>query len=153
MGSRRASRTRLAIVLALSALMWSDSALAALICSQRMGCHATSSVQGQASLAAEDQSPADDSAVHSMACCPHSDEDAMQCLDPAMGCCTLEQGSSQPAVVDSKSNSRPAKLDVAVSSASAAVTSSAAEQVIHGWHIDTSLYIRPVNQKKTDLRI
>ena len=153
MSSRRVSWTRLAIILALSALMGSDSALAALICTQTMGCHATSSVQGEATPKSEELSPAPDSAVQSMPCCPGSNENAMQCADPAMGCCTLEQGSSQPAVVVSKSISGGATLDAALSATPAESLYPATGRFIEGWGTNTSLYVKPVNQKKTDLRI
>lgn len=153
MNSGRTSRARLAIVLALLVVMGSDSALAALICSRSMGCHATSSIQDQDTPTAGEQSSAADSAVQSMPCCPGSDENAMQCADPAMDCCTLEQGNSQSAVVVSKSNSGRVKLDAALSNTAAANASVTAGQFTPEWSTDPSLYVKPVNQKKTDLRI
>lgn len=152
MSSLHISRIRLAVILALSVVVCLGSPLAALICSQRMGCHATSSIQDQ-TVTTDEQSPAADSEVQPRSCCPSSGENAMQCADPAMGCCTLEQENSQSAVVVSKSNPRRAKLDAALSGTAAVSASPAAEPFIHGSPTSNSLYVKPVNQKKTDLRI
>jgi hypothetical protein len=70
-----------------------------------------------------------------------------------MDCCTLEQRNSQSAVVVSKSNLGRARLDAALSNPAAANTSGIAGQFTPEWRTDPSLYVKPVDQKKADLRI
>jgi hypothetical protein len=154
MGSRRVLRLRLAITLALVAMMGSDAALAALVCSRGTGCHSASSRQGQPVLSAEDTSNTASSEMGPMPCCPGgSAEVTMECSNLAMGCCTLQQGGSQPAVVISKFSPGPSGADAAVSAIAAPFVRHAAEQFHYDWGSTASPYIRPVDQKKTDLRI
>ena len=151
MKSLATSRTRLAIILALAVVMSSDAALAALVCARSMGCHSGSFSMGEQPAAGDASSVT--AGARAMPCCPRSAELAMQCADPAMGCCTLEQGGSPPAVVISKSSPTRAKSHLALSSVAVAAHPSAAEQFDHVSRIDASLFVKPVDQKKTDLRI
>jgi len=151
MRSNGTSRTRLAIILALSVLMWSDAALAALVCAAHgMGCYSGSSHMDPAATDASNLQ-ASDTEMRAMPCCPGSGEVAMQCSDPAMNCCTLEQGGRDPAVV-SKSTSVSSRPDASVSAAVVTAGPAAWQQTENNQN-NAALYVKPVNQRKTDLRI
>ena len=94
---------------------------------------------------------ASDTEMRAMPCCPGSGEVAMQCSDPAMNCCTLEQGGRDPAVV-SKSAPASSKRDASVS-IEAVTANPAAWQQIENNQDNAALYVKPVHQRKTDLRI
>ena len=149
MSSRGTSRARLAIILALAVLMSSDAALAALACAHSMGCHSGPlGVTKAADSSPETAAPE----VQGMACCPNSSEVEMQCADPAMGCCTLEQGGPQSAVVVSKWGPTPARHYPLLSAANTVALPASTRHLDNNRNA-TSLYIKPVSQKKTDLRI
>jgi hypothetical protein len=150
MNSRCTSRIRLALVLALAVVMSSDSAMAVLVCNRvmAMGCHSSSSSPDQPASSSET-----DAEVQAMPCCPGSAAVTMQCSDPAMDCCTLEQGGRESAVVVSKSNTIPIKPLALLLSAAVSNHSAASARLIRDFDDGTSAYVKPVNQKKTDLRV
>jgi hypothetical protein len=145
MSSPRTSRFRAAVILALALFVWSDAALASFVCPHMTGCE-----DGMPSQA---DTIADQPAATAMPCCPVKPETSMECGDSAMECCAWHHRDSDVFAILSTSNqSRPKQLLAVLPAATTAAPMPAAHPPVSRCASNDS-YVKPVSQKKTDLRI
>jgi hypothetical protein len=91
-------------------------------------------------------------APHTMECCPVNSENSMECNASAMECCAWHRDSDVYALLFASDHPRPKQI-VAVLSAAAPVAPSLIAHAHVAGLADDLAFIKPVTQKKTDLRI
>jgi hypothetical protein len=133
------------MILAVAVIVWSDAAVASFVCPHMSAC-------GQGMTAAADSTAGAQNAVEAMPCCPEQPQAAMECGGSPMECCAWERDSETFAIVVASDHQRPRPTNVALP-----VTTAAPATLIAYDH-DSGLtdhlpYLKPVSQKKTDLRI
>ncbi len=148
MFSPRISRFRAAIIVALAVFVWSDAAVASFLCPHMSGCEHGMSAP-EASNAAGESAAANES----MPCCPVKPESSMQCGISAMECCAWHgRDSDNFAILFASDHPKPKQIPAVLPAATAAPPSVLAHAHVAGLADDLP-YIKPVTQKKTDLRI
>jgi len=147
MFSPRISRLHAVIILALAVVVWSNAAVASFVCPHMSGCEHGMPAPGDANAGTENAD------VETMPCCPmNSDNASIECNASAMECCAWHRDSDVSAVLFASDQPRPRQI-AAVLSAAAVFT----PRLIARAHVpglaDVLTHVKPVTQKKTDLRI
>lgn len=135
------------MILALAVLFSSDAALASFVCPHVSGCEHGMPASGGSNAAAEDASS------EAMPCCPVKPESSMECGASEMECCAWHHSDSDVfAILFASDHPRPRQFAAVLSSVVPAAPSLMAHAHVPGLagHLP---YIKPVTQKKTDLRI
>jgi hypothetical protein len=147
MFSARTSWLRTAIILALAVFVWSDAAFASFLCPHMSGCEhgmPASDAPGTAT---------DNAAAETTPCCPVKPESSMECGGSAMECCAWHgRDSDVPAILFASDHPQPKQIAAVVQAATLTAPNQTAHVYIPGVDEDLA-YIKPVTQKKTDLRI
>lgn len=153
MGSRQ-TWLRFALVLAVSLATWADAALEAFVCPHLSGCPHEIAGNVRTSLSNTAVSEhARHSNLHRMPCCPQPAQASWQCDMAMRDCCAGKHREPHPAALQDASKHRGPDQAVLVSSAGVAeLPSLAVDRSTHSSSEDPPS-IKPVNQKKTDLRI
>ena len=147
MFSHRTTWLRVAIILALTLVVSSDAALASFVCPHMSGCEHGMPAADDSKTAIEFHSTA------AMPCCPVKPEVSMQCDASAMECCAWHHSNSDvTAVLFASDQPHPKQLVAALVAATTAAPALAARPHTSGVAVDLA-YVKPVTQKKTDLRI
>ena len=148
MFSRHLSRFRAAIVLAIAVIVWSDAALASFVCPHMSGCEHGMPASTDVAAAADKTS-----VEEGTPCCPVNSENTMQCDVSAMQCCAWHHNDSDVfAVLFASDHPRPKQIVALLPAAMPTAPSLIAHAHVSGLAEDLA-YIKPVTQKKTDLRI
>ena len=143
MNSQR--RSRVVLVLAICALLWSDPAFAALACAhtpacpQHMGLRQAGSAAQTSFARIADGKP----------CCPMHRQSPATPADMPSCCASGDTGAILPAVSVGHSRTKDALARLASALFASASLSSE-------WRLDVDTaagYVKPIDQKKTDLRI
>jgi len=147
MFSPHPSRLRVAIVLALAVFVWCDAAFASFLCPHMSGCeHGMPAPNGSSTAT-------DNAAAETTPCCPVKPESSMECGGSAMECCAWHgRDSDVPAILFASDHPRPRQIAAVVQAATLTAPNLTAHVHIPGVDEDLA-YIKPVTQKKTDLRI
>ncbi len=148
MSSGQQLRSRLVIALALCAVLWSDPAFAALACTQMPGCpqHAAR-LQQPPPVAASHLSVAD-----AKPCCPMHAGSPFQRPADMPGCCAWRNADSLVPARLFSSRQSPSKQLAELTAAHFPSASLAGHSPLSRCET-AAFYIKPVDQKKTDLRI
>lgn len=147
MPSSRIARLRAAIILALALFVWSDAALASLVCPHMSGCEHGMPASG------DSQAAADNATAEAMPCCPVKPEASMECGGSAMECCAWHHRDSDvSAILFASDQPRPKPIAALLPPAAAAAPSLMARAHLPSSDDDLP-FVKPVTQKKTDLRI
>jgi hypothetical protein len=134
------------MILAIAVLFSADAALASFVCPHMSGCE-------HGMPASENSNPAKDASSEAMPCCPVKPESSMECDASAMECCAWHHSDSDvSAILFASDHPRPKQLVAVLSSIASPAPSFMARVHIPGLADDLT-YIKPVTQKKTDLRI
>lgn len=147
MFSPRTSRLRVAIILAIAVFVGCDAAVASFLCPHMSGC--------EHGMPAADKSNAsgENAAARAMPCCPVKPESSMECGSGAMECCAWHgRDSDVPAILFASDHPRPKPIVAVVRAATLTAPSLIAHAQLPGSAGDLP-YLKPVTQKKTDLRI
>ena len=153
MGSRQI-RLRFALVLAVSLATWADAALQAFACPHLTGCPHEAAGKVQAGFG--NDAPAHHarhSNMHSMPCCPQPGQASRQCDVAVRDCCAGKHREPHPAAVQDASTHRGPDRAVLVSLAPVAELPSLAADRWTSSPGEGPPFIKPISQKKTDLRI
>jgi hypothetical protein len=143
----RISRLRAAIFMALAVVVWSDAALASFVCPHMSGCEHGMPMPVQRGTGA------DQTAAGAMPCCPMNSDSSFDCGVSAMECCAWHHSdSSVSAILFSSDQPRPKQLVAVLPVDAPDATPLTAHASAPGLAGDLP-YIKPVPQKKTDLRI
>ena len=143
----RTSRLRAAIFLALAVVVWSDAALASFVCPHMSGCEHGMPMPAQGSAGTNQTS------TEVMPCCPMSSDRSMDCGISAMECCAWHHNDSgSSAILLSSDQPRPKQLVAVLPVPAATAPSLFAYPHVPGLAYNLP-YVKPVTQKKTDLRI
>ena len=145
------SRLSFTAFLALSAIMWSDAAFSMLLCPHTTGCHQGAAVS-QRHSSPEDTASSDSSEVQSMPCCPVQLSSSAQCGTAPVRCCVLHHGGLGNSAIVSSAQARSKRSQAVLTATIAedAVTPAHSPLIEHD---SSATYVKPVNQKKADLRI
>jgi hypothetical protein len=146
MFSPRIPRLRNATILALAVLVWSGAALAYFVCPHMAGCE-----HGMPASSHSNAGPKT-AAAETMPCCPVKPEISMECEASVMECCVLHHRESDVSAILFASDQPKPKQLAAVLPAVLTAPSLIAQAHVPGLAVDL-LYLKPVTQKKTDLRI
>lgn len=147
MFSPRITRFRAAIILALAVIVWSDAAVASFVCPHMSGC------EHGMPAAADSHALAENGAAETMPCCPVKSDSSMECDASAMECCAWHHGDSDVlAMLFASDHPRPKQIAAVLPAAASAAPSLFARTHAPGLADDLP-YLKPVTQKKTDLRI
>jgi hypothetical protein len=143
MSSPRTSRLRAALILVVAVFVWSDAALASFVCPHMSGCEHDMPMPAAT----------ENSGAAAMPCCPVKPEVSMECDASAMECCTWHHSDTDVTALLFASDQPQPKHFVAVLPAAVAnqLPSLARAHVFSP--LDDLPYVKPVTQKKTDLRI
>jgi hypothetical protein len=135
------------MILALAVLFSSDAALASFVCPHMSGCEHGMPASGNSNAAAADAS------AQAMPCCPVKPESSMECGASAMECCAWHHSDSDiSAILFASDHPRPREIAAVLPSAVLNAPSLMAHAHISGFADDLA-FVKPVTQKKTDLRI
>lgn len=147
MFSSSTSRLRALIILALAVVVWSDAAVASFLCPHMSGCE-------HGMPASADSNPqAEPAAAETMPCCPVKPAASMQCGVSAMECCAWHGRDSDVfAILFASDHPKPKQIAAVLPATVSAAPPLIAHISVCGLADDLS-YIKPVTQKKTDLRI
>ncbi len=144
MFSPHIARLRNTIILVLAVLVWSDAALASFVCPYMSGGEHGMPVAGDSKAGAEGAA---------MPCCPVKHETSMQCEASMMECCAWHHRENDvSAILFISDQPKPKQLAAVLPAAIAAAPSLIAQAHVPGLADDLP-YLKPVTQKKTDLRI
>ncbi len=147
MFSPRIARLRAALILALAVFVWSDGALASFVCPHMSGCEHGMPGSG------DQQAGAEAATAEAMPCCPVKPGTSMECDASAMECCAWHHGESDvAAVLFASDQPRPRQIAALLPATVAAAPSLLAHAHLAGLAAALA-YVKPVAQKKTDLRI
>jgi hypothetical protein len=147
MSSPRIARFRAAIILALAVFVWSDAAVASFVCPHMSGCEHGMPVSADSNAGSEN------AAAEAMPCCPVKPETSMECGTSAMQCCAWHgRDSDVSAIVFASAQPRPRQIAAVLPVAAPAAPTLTARAHVSGLAHDLA-YVKPVTQKKTDLRI
>jgi hypothetical protein len=139
------SSMRLAILLATFAVVGSDPAIAAIVCSRSTACPEHGGMAAAKAVDIQHSIQAD------KACCPMHRQPSKPPLDSAECCAWSSSDSLIPTVSFASDQSQSGELHAALLPAGIAF-SHARDWRAAGFEQAAS-YVKPVNQKKTDLRI
>jgi hypothetical protein len=135
------------MILAVAVFVWSDAALASFVCPHMSGCE-----HGMPAMA-HSHANAEAAAIETMPCCPVEPEVSMECDVSAMECCAWHHSDSDvSAVLFASDQPRPKQIP-AVLPARILVAPSLRVREAVPWLTADLAYVKPVSQKKTDLRI
>ena len=140
------SRFRAAIILAVTVFVWSDAALASFVCPHMSGCEHGMPAQGH-------QHSRDAQAAEPMPCCPLNSESSTECAASVMECCSWHRSESDQTAILFASDHPRTKQVAAVLPATIPATPSLIAWAHSPGLASDLLYAKPVDQKKTDLRI
>lgn len=143
----RISWLRATIILMVALVVSSDAALASFVCPRMSGC--------EHGMPAEDhQHPvAVQASGAPMPCCPVKPEVSMECDASAMECCAWHQRDSDvTAILFASDQPQPKQMVAPLPAAAPVAPSLIARDHVPGLADDVA-YVKPVTQKKTDLRI
>jgi len=141
------TRLRAAIILALAVLVWSDAALATFVCPYMAGQEHGMPVASASNAGAEGV------AATAMPCCPVKHETSMQCEASMMECCAWHHRENDAsAILFASDQPKPKQLAAVLPAAIATAPRLVAQAHVPGLADDLP-YLKPVTQKKTDLRI
>lgn len=147
MSSLHISRLRAAIILALAVAVWSEAAVASFVCPHISGCEHGMPAADDATAATEN------TAAETMPCCPVKPEASLECSSSAMECCALHGRDSDVfAILFASDHPKPKQIAALSPAAMSSAPSLMARAPIPGLADDLA-YVKPVTQKKTDLRI
>jgi hypothetical protein len=147
MFSHRTTWLRAAIILALALLVSSDAALASFLCPHMSGCQHAKPASHHSKAAIETHS------ASAMPCCPVNPQLSMDCDVGAMQCCTWHHRDADGiAVLFASDRPHPKQLAAVLPPAASVLPLLIARDHIPGLAADLA-YVKPVPQKKTDLRI
>jgi hypothetical protein len=150
---RQQSRLRFALVLAISLATWSDLAVAAFLCPHISGCPDQATNQVATNASNKTTQHAGHSSLGLMPCCPKHGQTAWQCDMAVRDCCIWKHNDPPPAAVQDASRHPAPNHAIAISPAVIALVPSLATDPWPRSSDSAPLFIKPVNQKKTDLRI
>lgn len=138
---------RAAILVVLALVASSDAALASFVCPHMSGCEQGMPAPGEANTSSDAANAA------AMPCCPVKPEVSMECDASAMECCAWHHSDSDfTAVLFVSDQPHPRQLVAALPVATTVAPPLAAHVHVPGLAADLA-YVKPVTQKKTDLRI
>ena len=145
--SPRTSRLRASIILVVALFVWSDAALASFLCPHSSGCEHGMPMPSAPTGATEAAT------AESLPCCPVVPEASMDCPASAMECCTWHHSDSEVTALLFASDQPQPKHAAAVTPAAVSVEPPFVARLHIFGFTDGPPYVKPVTQKKTDLRI